>query len=171
MSVPGSRWYGCDPRNCMVCTCWFVVMAAIAGAWLWDYMQKNLPLSIIAYAGKRYMLWTWGKIRLRNCQWRSGMIWSRGCFVWNWSLQNGESFRMTWRIRATGTEVSSGRRVTLLWTKLALGEYEVTEPSGCVDTWCHFVRVNFWPPQQGWNWGYVWSLFWRAWSYGWCWRR
>jgi len=51
---------------------------------------------------------------------------------------------MTWSFKATGTEVSSRRRVTLVLTELDPGEYGVTEPLGCLDTW-YLVRVKFLP--------------------------
>jgi len=55
---------------------------------------------------------------------------------------------MTWSIGAIGMEVSSGRRVTSVWIELAPGGYGVTESRGCLDKWCHPVRVNFWPLQM-----------------------
>ena len=106
-------------------------------------MQENPPLSITTHAGGCYMLWMWGKIRLRNYHLRLGIICCRGCLVLDWSLQNGGSFWMTRSIGAIETVVSSGRRVTLVWTKLVPEGYEVMESSSCLNTWCHPVRVNF----------------------------
>ena len=40
-------------------------------------------------------------------------------------------------------EVSLGRIVTLMCVELAPGGYEVMEPLGYLDTWCHPVRINF----------------------------
>ena len=50
---------------------------------------------------------------------------------------------MNWSIEAIETEVSSRRRVTLVWTELTPGGYKMTESPGCLDTGCHPVRVNF----------------------------
>ena len=33
-------------------------------------------------------------------------------------------------------------------TELAPGGYKVTESPGCLDTWCHPVRINFLPLQM-----------------------
>ena len=109
---------------------WSVRADLLSQPWLlklncWDYMQENPPLSITTHVGGCYMLWTWKKNRLRNCRWRSGMIYCRGCLEWNWSLRNGVSSEMTWSIGATGTEVSWRRRVTSVWMELAPGEYGV----------------------------------------------
>jgi len=54
---------------------------------------------------------------------------------------------MTRSIGAVGVDAFSGQRVTSVWTELALRGYGVAESPGCLDTWCHPVRVNFLPLQ------------------------
>ena len=52
---------------------------------------------------------------------------------------------MSWSIGATGTKVSSRRRVTSVWTKLAPGGYEVMKSPNWLNMWCHPVKVNLLP--------------------------
>jgi len=45
--VHRGRWYGHDPRNHMICTCWFVVTVVIIGAWLLSVVRvKFWPLQM-----------------------------------------------------------------------------------------------------------------------------
>ena len=88
-SVLESGWYEHDPRNCMICSVNLLLRSWLLTLDCWDSMQENPALSITIYARGCYMLWTWGRFRLRNYRRRSGVIFYRCCLVWNWSLQNG----------------------------------------------------------------------------------
>ena len=110
--VLGSGWYGRDPRNRIICTCWFVVTAVITGTWLLG-LHARKSTSIHNYPGWRaWHVMNVGKIWLRKSQRRSGMISYRGCLAWSWILHNGESSGVSWSIGAVWTEASSERRVT-----------------------------------------------------------